>query len=134
MAKGADSAVGVVERRALMHRLPQSERTWVKFRGGAYSGANLFAFRDPKVASALTLWRGVEKDRKKALKLLWKIGPTIFWNAILGRRTLDETLRKVSRRVGVVIRAVEPADAIAAIDVDKTSDLEMVEQILASRA
>lgn len=129
-----DIAIGVVERRQLARKVRHAHRTWVKFRGGAYSGANLFAFRDRKVAAALELWRGVEKDRKKALKLLWKIGPTIFWNAILGRRTLDETLRRVSRRVGVVIRAVEPANALAAIDVDKTSDLEMVEQILASRA
>jgi GTP:adenosylcobinamide-phosphate guanylyltransferase len=129
-----DIAIGVVERRQLERKVGHAQRTWVKFRGGAYSGANLFAFRDPKVASALTLWRGVEKDRKKALKLLWKIGPTIFWNAVLGRKTIDETLRKISRRVGVVIRAVEPANPLAAIDVDKPSDLEMVEQILAKRA
>jgi GTP:adenosylcobinamide-phosphate guanylyltransferase len=129
-----DIAIGVVERRQLARKIGDAQRTWVKFRGGAYSGANLFAFRDRKVAAALELWRGVEKDRKKALKLLWKIGPTIFWNAVLGRKTLDETLRKVSRRVGVVIRAVEPANPLAAIDVDKTSDLQLVEQILAARA
>jgi len=129
-----DIAIGVVERRQLARKVRHADRTWVKFRGGAYSGANLFAFRDRKVAAAIELWRGVEKDRKKALKLLWKIGPTIFWNAVLGRKTLDETLRKVSRKVGVVIRAVEPANPLAAIDVDKTSDLEMVEQILAARA
>jgi len=129
-----DIAIGVVERRQLARKVRHAHRTWVKFRGGAYSGANLFAFRDRKVAAALELWRGVERDRKKALKLLWKIGPTIFWSAILRRRTLDETLRKVSRRVGVVIRAVEPANPLAAIDVDKASDLEMVEQILAGRA
>jgi hypothetical protein len=34
----------------------------------------------------------------------------------------------------VVIRAVEPANPLAAIDVDKPADLEMVEQILAARA
>ena len=30
--------------KALDARLPQTKRTWIKFRGGAYSGANLFAF------------------------------------------------------------------------------------------
>jgi GTP:adenosylcobinamide-phosphate guanylyltransferase len=128
-----DIAIAVVERRQLERKIGEAHRTWVKFRGGAYSGANLFAFRDRKVASALELWRGVERDRKKALKLLWKIGPTIFVNAVLGRKTLDDTLRKVSRQIGVVIRAVEPANPLAAIDVDKPSDLEMVEQILAKR-
>jgi GTP:adenosylcobinamide-phosphate guanylyltransferase len=129
-----DIAIGVVERRQLERKVGHAQRTWVKFRGGAYSGANLFAFRDRKVAAALDLWRDVERDRKKALKLLWKIGPTIFLNAVLSRRTLDESLRKISHRIGVVIRAVEPANPLAAIDVDKPSDLEMVEQILAARA
>jgi GTP:adenosylcobinamide-phosphate guanylyltransferase len=128
-----DIAIAVVERRHLERKVGHADRTWVKFRGGAYSGANLFAFRDPKVAAALDLWRAVEQDRKKALRLLWKIGPMIFLNAVLSRRTLDETLRKVSRRIGVVVRAVEPANPLAAIDVDKPSDLEMVEQILAKR-
>jgi GTP:adenosylcobinamide-phosphate guanylyltransferase len=129
-----DIAIAVVERRQLERKVGAAHRTWIKFRGGAYSGANLFAFRAPKVATALQLWRGVEKDRKKALKLLWKIGPTIFLNAVLSSRTIDETLRKISHRIGVVIRAVEPANPLAAIDVDKPADLEMVEQILAARA
>jgi GTP:adenosylcobinamide-phosphate guanylyltransferase len=128
-----DIAIAVVERRQLERKIAEAHRTWVKFRGGAYSGANLFAFRDRKVASALELWRGVERDRKKALKLLWKIGPTNFVNAVLCRKTLDDTLRKVNSQIGVFIRAVEPANPLAAIDVDKPSDLEMVEQILAKR-
>src|SRR4030095_16438 len=35
-AVGADVAIGIVERRALMARLPDTERTWLSFRGGAY--------------------------------------------------------------------------------------------------
>ena len=34
-AEGADLAIGLVERRRLMARLPGTERTWIKFRGGA---------------------------------------------------------------------------------------------------
>ena len=46
-----------LERQALRRRLPGSKRTWIAFRGGAYSGANLFALRSPKVLPALELWR-----------------------------------------------------------------------------
>jgi GTP:adenosylcobinamide-phosphate guanylyltransferase len=42
--------------------------------------------------------------------------------------------RKISRRIGLVIRAVEPANPLAAVDVDKPADLELVERILAQRA
>jgi len=65
-AAGVDIAIGVVERANLLARLPQSQRTWLKFRGGAYTGANLFALRSPAVRPAIELWRSVEQDRKKA--------------------------------------------------------------------
>jgi GTP:adenosylcobinamide-phosphate guanylyltransferase len=129
-----DIAIGVVERRHLARKVRHAHRTWVRFRGGAYSGANLFGLRVPKVRTAIELWREVEQDRKKALKLLWKIGPRIFLGALLRRKTLDETLRRVSRRIDLTIRAVQPANALAAIDVDKPSDLELVEHILARNA
>ncbi len=67
-ADGADVAIGLVERRPLMARLPQTKRTWIGFHGGAYSGANLFALGSPKAAKAVALWREVEQDRKKGWK------------------------------------------------------------------
>ena len=129
-----DIVIGVVERRSLRRKLKNPQRTWVKFKGGAYSGANLFAFRAPKVAAALELWREVEQDRKKALKLLWKVGPMIFLRAILRRATLEQTLGRMGRRIGVSLKAAEPANPLAAVDVDKPADLELVERILAKRA
>jgi GTP:adenosylcobinamide-phosphate guanylyltransferase len=130
MAKGADIAVGVVERRALMHRLPQSERTWVKFRGGAYSGANLFLLGNVKVVSAIEIWRSVEQDRKKGWKLIWMLGPLAFLGALFRLRTIDQTLASIGRKLGLRIKAVEMADPLAAVDVDKQSDHLLVEAIL----
>src|SRR4029079_11767015 len=46
---GADVAIGVVGEDALIKRLPQTKRTWLRFRGGAYSGANLFLLGGPKI-------------------------------------------------------------------------------------
>ncbi|MBA2770558.1 MAG: NTP transferase domain-containing protein [Sphingomonas sp.] len=133
-ASGADIAIGVVEKRALMQRLPQSERTWLKFRGGAYSGANLFLLASAKVLPALELWRSVEQDRKKAWRLLWTVGPTTFAGAALQLRTLDQTLDSIGRKLCLNIRAVELADPLAAVDVDKPADHALVEAILEGRA
>ena len=47
-----------------------SKRTWLKFRGGAYTGANLFALSSPKVAPAIDMWRSVEQDRKKGWRIV----------------------------------------------------------------
>lgn len=133
LGKGADIAIGVVERRALMYRLPQSERTWLRFRGGAYSGANLFLLGGPRVVSALELWRSVEQDRKKAWALLGALGPLTFLGAALRLRTLEQTATRVGRRLGLSVKAVELADPLAAVDVDKQADLLLAEAILEGR-
>ena len=129
-----DIAIGVVEQRALMRRLPETRRTWIHFKGGAYSGANLFLLRTPRVAAAVALWRSVEQDRKKGWRLLTTLGPALFLGAVLGLLTLDEVLRRIGRKLELSIRAVELRDPLAAVDVDKPDDLRLVEAILEGRA
>ena len=132
-AQGSDLAIGLVERAALMAHLPDTKRTWVGFRGGAYSGANLFALGSPKAARAIRLWREVEQDRKKGWKLLAMLGlPGLMGLARLW--TLDKTVRKLGRRLDVSIRAVRLANPLAAVDVDKQADLDLVEKIIAGQA
>ena len=60
----ADIAIGVVERDTLMQRLPRSQRTWVRFRSGAYSGANMFLLSGKKVLPALETWRSSRTARR----------------------------------------------------------------------
>ena len=47
-AQGADIAVAMVERATLLARYPGSRRTWLKFRDGWWSGANIFWFGSDK--------------------------------------------------------------------------------------
>jgi GTP:adenosylcobinamide-phosphate guanylyltransferase len=133
-AAGADVAIGLVEQCALMARLPNSQRTWLKFRRGAYSGANLFAFGGPGAARAVALWRAVEQDRKKGWRMIAALGPAVLLGAVLRVRTLDQTLASVGRRLGLTIRKVELANPLAAVDVDKPADHELVTAILEGRA
>lgn len=133
-AEGADLAIGLVERRALMARLPGTERTWIRFRGGAYSGANLFALGSPGAARAIALWRGAEQDRKKGWRLIAALGPALLLGAVLRLRTLDQTMASIGRRLGLDIRKVELANPLAAVDVDKPSDHALVTAILEGRA
>jgi len=132
-AEGADLAIGVVERRALAARLPQSKRTWLNFRGGSYSGANLFAFGSSKAARAVELWRSVEQDRKKGWRMIAALGPVALVGAMLRLRTIDQTLTAIGRRLGLDIRKVELDNPLAAVDVDKPADHELVTAILEGR-
>ena len=124
----------MVERRALIERLPATERTWLKFRGGAYSGANLFAFGSARAAKAIALWRSVEQDRKKGWRMIAALGPALLLGAVLRVRTLDQALDSVGRRLGLTIRKIELSNPLAAVDVDKPADHELVTEILEGRA
>ncbi|MEQ7873771.1 NTP transferase domain-containing protein [Sphingomonas sp. ASV193] len=130
-AAGADLAIGVVSRAALDRAMPETRRTWLRFRGEALTGANLFAFATPAGLRAVELWRSVEQDRKKGWRLLWQLGPDVLLGALLRRRTGKQTADAIGRRLGLSIRLVELADPLAAIDVDKPSDLALVRRLVA---
>lgn len=134
LATGADVAAGVTSSAVLLASYPGSQRTWLRFRDERYSGANLFALTRPAAASAVAFWRRVEADRKKP----WRIARAFGWGSLLayllGRLTLEQAMRRVSRVMGCEARAVPLPFAEAAIDVDKPADLELVESILTRRA
>jgi GTP:adenosylcobinamide-phosphate guanylyltransferase len=133
-AEDADLAIGLVEKRPLMARLPSAKRTWLGFRGGSYSGANMFAFGSPDAAKAIALWRSVEQDRKKGWRMIASLGPALFMGAVLRLRTLDQTLASIGKRLELDIRKVELADPLAAVDVDKPADHVLVSAIIEGRA
>ena len=132
-AEGVDLAIGVVTKSALHKRLPQSRRTWIGLKRGKYTGANLFAFGSPRAMKAVELWREVEQDRKKGWRLLLALG----WPGLLGLlrlRSLDQTLDSMGRKLGLSLRAVRLDDPLAAVDVDKPQDYDLVSAIIEGRA
>lgn len=133
-ASAGDVAVGMVERQTVLARFPENKRTWRHFRGGAYSGANLFALNNERAGPALKLWAEAEQDRKKQLGLLMHFGPLLALRAITRTISLEDGLKKAGRRLGLDARAVILPFAEAAVDVDKVSDHELVEAIMAGKA
>ena len=133
-ADGADIAIGVTERALLMRRLPNTRRTWLKFRGGAYTGANLFALSSPRVERAIQVWRSVEQDRKKAWRIISLLGPIMMLVTALRLASLDDVLDQLSGRLGLKIRSVPLSNPLAGVDVDKPEDHALVEAILKGKA
>jgi GTP:adenosylcobinamide-phosphate guanylyltransferase len=133
-AEGSDIAIGVVERDLLLRRLPQTERTWFKFRSGAFTGANLFTLSSPKVARAVAIWRSVEQDRKKAWRIISLLGPITLAMTALRLLSLDDLLSSLSDRLGLSIKAVRLSNPLAGVDVDKPADHALAEAILAGQA
>ena len=123
----------MAERRTVLAAYPDNRRTWLKFRDGAWSGANLFALRNARAHAALRTWAEVEQDRKKALRLLWHFGPFLALRAMTRTVGLQQALDRAARRLGLTARLVAMPQAEAAIDVDKPSDLQLAERILRGR-
>lgn len=132
-AAGADIAIGMVERGNLLRRLPATKRTWLKFRGGAFTGANLFALRSPAVRPGIELWRAVEQDRKKALKVVGLLGPVMLVAVALRLVSVDQVLARLGSRLGLSVKGVRLSNPLAGVDVDKPADHALAEAILAGK-
>jgi hypothetical protein len=130
-ASGAQLLVGLVARETVEARFPGTRRTWLRFRGGAYSGANLFAFLTPEALRAARFWRRAESFRKRPWRLVAAFGPVSLALFALGRLDLDAALARASRAMGARVAALALPFAEAAVDVDRPEDLALAESVLA---
>jgi len=134
-SSGSDVAVAMVERANLIARYPGSRRTWLKFRGGWWSGANLFRFGGRQVLPLLDFWSAIEQDRKKGLRIIAAFGPALLLATLLRLITVQQGVQRAARRFGLVdARVVAMRQPEACIDADKPDDIVLIEQILKSRA
>lgn len=133
-AAGVDGAFAMVERKTVEKAYPDTKRTWLKAANGHFSGANLFALLTAQSARGTDFWARAEKDRKRTLKLLSFLGLGIFLRAVTRTISLEAAAERLGRKAGFRLKAVLLPFAEAAIDVDKQSDLDLAERILAARA
>lgn len=133
-AANHDLAVGLVERAVLLARYPESRRTWLRFRAGAFSGANLFWFGTPKVDRVLTLWRTIEQQRKKARAVIRAFGPVMLAAVGLRLLTAEQAIARAGRRFGLDAVPVALPYAEACIDVDTPADHALATAILEQRS
>jgi molybdopterin-guanine dinucleotide biosynthesis protein A len=130
---GADLSVALVEKQVMIAQFPHAKRTWLKFRDGHWSGANLFALSNDRVSPALDLWAAAEQDRKQAWKLFLHFGPWLALRAITRTIGLSDALKKAGQRLGLSVKLVAMGDPVAAIDVDKPEDHALASAIFEAR-
>ena len=111
---------------------PATRRTWLRFADGDWSGCNLFWLATPEAALAIGLWSPVEADRKRPWRIVWRLGPMLLLRYLVGRLTLAAAVRHLGRRAGVATAVVPSPFGLAAIDVDKPADLDLVRTLTGS--
>ena len=127
----ADIAALVAPESAVREAAPETQRSYLSFRDGRYSGCNLFYLRNARALAMIALWRQVEADRKRPWRIAARLGIGILARYALGRLTLDEMVDGLGRRVGVKAAAVRTPYGLAAVDVDKPADLDLVRSLVA---
>ena len=125
-----DVAVAMVERGNLERAVGPNRRTWLTFRDGAFTGANLFALTGPCAVNALKFWERVEQDRKSVPRLAAHFGPVLMVKLLLRRMTLADALTAGGRKLGASAAPVLLSDGRMGVDVDKPEDHALAERLL----
>ena len=130
---GADFCIGLASKIVITAAYPDTKRTYLKFSDDAVSGCNLFYVANDKGRAAIEFWKEAQHLRKQPLKLARKIGLGVGLRYALGRLSLKGAFDYAGRRIGIKAAPILIPIAEAAIDVDKPSDLDLVEKILNTR-
>ena len=134
LADDVDVTVGLAPYALVAEAYPGIRKTILHFSDGDFCGCNLFAFITPEGRRAAKFWRKIEQERKKPLVVIGLLG---WWAVIryrLGLLSLEEALAKLSKRLGLRMRAVILPYANASIDVDSIADLVLVQGALQKAA
>jgi GTP:adenosylcobinamide-phosphate guanylyltransferase len=129
-AGASDVSAAFVERGNLERAVGPNKRTWLAFKGGAYTGANLFALTGAGAVNALKFWETVEADRKSVLRLAAHFGPVLMVKLLLRRMTLTEALTAAGAKLGASAAPVVLSDGRMGVDVDKPEDHALAERLL----
>lgn len=130
MPADGDVAILLARRDAVERDAPPSRRTWLRFADGHWSGCNLFLLATPRAEAAIATWQAVEADRKRPWRIAAKLGIGTLLSYIAGRLTLRDAVARLGHRVGISAHAVPARNGLAALDVDKASDLALVRQLV----
>ncbi len=131
---GSDVALLLARREAIEAAMPGSRRTYLRFADGHWSGCNLFLLASDNAGLAIETWKMVEADRKRPWRIAARLGLGMLAGYALGRLTLAAAIAKLGRRIGVTAALVPARDGLAAVDVDKPSDLADARAIMARRS
>lgn len=125
-----DLAVGLTAYDGVTAAFPETRRTAIKFKDGAYSGCNLFGFLNHRSDRAAQFWRQIEQERKKPLRMMRILGWWTIIRYLLGRILLDDGLEALSDKMQVKVGAVQLPFPQAAIDVDSVDDWHFVQSLV----
>lgn len=130
-----DVVVAMARKASVLAAVPATQRTYLRFADGEFSGCNLFYLQHAAAARVIDFWQQLETERKQPLRMMRRLGFGFALRYRCGWLQLNQALAQLGRRAGGArLGVVDLADGRAAIDVDKPADLELVRTLLADDA
>ena len=129
----ADLNYNVIEQQVMEARFPGSRRSYVHLKDGSFCGGDINVVRTILVAED-SVWKDLIEARKNALKQATIMGWDVLFLLLIRQITINEVVRRVSKRVGLKGRALVCPYAEIGMDVDKPFQLEIMRADLASTA
>ncbi len=133
LATGADFVYPLVRREAIEAAYPGAQRTYFKLKSGRYTGGNAMIVEPKLLAPARELGQRMFNDRKNSVALVRTAGFGFVVKFVLGQLEPADLVDKIRELLGGVGAAVILDDPSIAMDVDKPSDLELVQATLLAR-
>jgi molybdopterin-guanine dinucleotide biosynthesis protein A len=126
MTTHEDIYYGVIPREVMEKRYPGSKRTFTKLKDLHLCGADMHIAHVRMATEHLDMWEELIGRRKSPFKQAAAIGFGTLFLLLLGRLTLEETVERVTKRIGITGRPIVWKHAEPGMDVDKPHQLELL--------
>jgi len=130
----ADIYYAIVEEKTMEASFPNSRRTFVPFKGGRYSGGDLFLV-DVAVPDKtdLDLFRGLTSSRKNYWQQARLLGFGFIIRFLLRQMSVEDAAKRAKKILNLEARGVDTRYPELGMDLDKPHQYEMIKTILEKR-
>ncbi|HHV34789.1 MAG TPA: NTP transferase domain-containing protein [Syntrophomonadaceae bacterium] len=125
----ADFYYPILRKETIEKRFPDVKRTYASLRDGTFTGGNFLLIRQEIISRCLPIAEEFVRLRKSPLALAKLVGVGMLWKHLFGQLTVAEAERRVSELVGARGSAVVSSYPEIGVDVDKSSDLELAQEL-----
>ena len=130
----ADGVFAMARKASVLAAHPEGQRGFYRFADDQYANCNIYGLANRKgLGAAAEIFRTGGQFMKSVRRMISTFGLLNIALLRLGFFDLESAMRRLSRRVGIDIRATIFTDGSLAIDVDNERTYRVCEELLAKR-
>ena len=128
----ADLYYPIIPKESNLEKFPEAKRTYFQLAEGVFTGGNMVIVKPEIFTGTEALLEKVFAWRKKPWKLSRLLGVKFIMRFVAGNLSIVEIEEKVAKITGYRGHFMVTEDAEIGFDVDKPSDLEIIQNTLIS--